>query len=128
MTLRFLGRASIGVVDAALDTMVAATAVARLGPAVTTLGDHAVTIPVAGLDGLAAAVVAATEDLGEPSEPRPFVGHLTVARIKAHGSAAGLVGHPIVASFPVGEVTLVRSDLQPAGPRYRPVACYQLAV
>jgi len=82
--------------------------VAVLGPRVTALGRRVVQVPVAGLDDLAAAVEAATATVGRPPEPRSFRGHVTLARV-ARGSLRDLVGEPVAATFPVGDVRLVHS-------------------
>ena len=58
------------------------TATAVLGPAVRRLGPSALVVPVAGLDGLAAAVGDATAGVGLPPGPRSFTGHLTLARLR----------------------------------------------
>lgn len=123
VTLRFLGTCEVDEAVAALgglrwpDGPVAATC----GPAVSRLGRDVVVVPVRGLDDLAAAVAAATGGVGEPPDPRPFTGHLTVARLR-HRAACGVAGTPISASFPVGSVALVRSELDPAGARYETIA------
>jgi 2'-5' RNA ligase len=91
-----------------------------LGPATEVLGDAVVVVPVAGLDDLAASVMDATAHLGEPPESRPFVGHMTLCRFKGgrfkEELPSGLVGRPVVASFPVGEVVLFHSRTLDAGP------------
>jgi RNA 2',3'-cyclic 3'-phosphodiesterase len=117
-TLRFLGEVpDPAPVAAALDAAPLAPASAVLGPEVTSLGRRVVCVPVAGLDDLAAGVVAATAGFGRPPEPRPFHGHLTLARV-TRGSLRDLVGEPISARFRVRAVRLVRSRLGPKGSRY----------
>ena len=77
-------------------------------------------MPVAGVDELAAAVHAVTDGIGEPPRPR-FRGHLTIARTRRSATST-VVGHPVVGSFTVTEVALVRSELTPDGARYTTVA------
>jgi 2'-5' RNA ligase len=88
-------------------------------------------VPVAGLDALAAAVVAATAGLGRPPDDRPFRGHLTLARARRGASVRGLAGQlagdEVAAAFPVREVRLVRSHLGPHGARYEDVHVRRLA-
>jgi RNA 2',3'-cyclic 3'-phosphodiesterase len=124
VTLRFLGEvdeAAVPAVVAALDAApldaappaaappaAAPPAAAVLGPRVAALGRRVVQIPVAGLDDLAAAVTAATATVGRPPEPRPFQGHVTLARV-ARGGLRDLVGEPVAATFPVVDVRLVHS-------------------
>lgn len=122
VTLRFLGRARVAEALAALESMPPlGPCEATVGPVVERFWDHVVALPVAGTDGLAAAVaepfVAAA--VGEPAEERRYVGHLTLARIRAHQPVTlGLIGHRFDASFPVTSIDLVRSDLDQRGPRY----------
>ncbi len=91
-----------------------------MGPASQALSRSVLSIPVTGLDPLADAVRDATAAIGEPPDPRPFRGHLTLARLR-RGSAGTLAGAAFSASFPVDEVTVVRSDLHPHGARYEVV-------
>lgn len=119
ITLRFLGEVGDpATVVAALDGADLPPASAALGPRVTTLGRGVLVVPVAGLDALAAAVVAATADVGLPPDPRPFRGHLTLARARRGASLRGLAGGRLSAAFPVGEVCLVCSRPGPEGPGY----------
>jgi 2'-5' RNA ligase len=110
VTLRFLGDVDPHEVRDRLDATSLPTATGVVGPAVRRLGRRTLVVPVAGLDELAAAIGAATADIGEPPRPVPFTGHLTLARLRP-GAAPALTGAPISAEFPVEEVTLVRSDL-----------------
>lgn len=121
VTLRFLGDVEDPVpVVAALEAapLVACTAVA--GPAVRTLGRGVVMVPVAGLDALAAGVVAATAGLGRPPEARAFRGHLTLARSR-RGRVGDLTGEEVDLPFPVEDVRLVRSHLGREVARYEVV-------
>ena len=76
--------------------------------------------PVAGLDGVAAAVEEALVGAGVAPEDRPFRGHLTVARARGRGSVPReLAGLPLAARWVADEVTLVESTLRGArGSRY----------
>jgi 2'-5' RNA ligase len=120
-TLRFLGRADPQAVSDRLASVDLPAATAVLGPAVARLGADVVVVPVAGLDDLADVVAAATADLGEPPDPRPFTGHVTLARLRRR-AACGVAGTPVSATFPVGEVCLVDSRSGPDGLRYDVVA------
>jgi 2'-5' RNA ligase len=122
VTLRFLGSCAVGDALAAFEQVRAEPCVVVLGPAVSRLGRDVVVVPVRGLEALAAAVVQATAEVGEPPDPRPFTGHLTVARLR-HRGACRVAGAPIRASFPVEEIALVRSHTgDPGGSRYETVA------
>lgn len=115
VTLRFLGEAPLDAAVDALARLDAPVTVAELGPVVSRLGRNVVCLPVRGLDALATAVGEVTAEVGEPPDPRPFTGHLTLARLK-HRGACGLAGTPFSATFPVTEVRLVRSELTAEGP------------
>ena len=126
VTLRFLGKADEKVAAAAMATVRSAPSTATLGPQVSRLGRAVIVVPVRGLDELASAVRDATADVGDPIDPRPFAGHLTLARVK-HRGTCGLAGTHIEAAFPVDEIVLVRSELHAAGARYTTVARHPLA-
>lgn len=122
VTLRFLGRASPSAAMAALGSLDHGTARARLDQEVTMLGKGVVCVRVEGLDDLAASVVACTRHVGDPPGSRPFVGHVTLARLARTARTAALPGAPVPAgSWLVREIELVRSDLQPDGARYTTV-------
>ena len=107
-TFRFLGDADPHDVVGRLASADLPTATAVLGPAVTLLGPDVVVAPVAGLERLAVAVTEATVDLGQPPGPRPFTGHVTLARLR-RGAACNAVGVSVAAGFDVTEVCLVDS-------------------
>jgi 2'-5' RNA ligase len=114
VTLRFLGRADAGEVCGALAGVGLPSATVVLGPRVSRLGRSVVALPAAGLEELAAVVAGVTEHLGDPPDPRPFHGHLTLARLK-HRVACGIAGANFRAAFEVGEVEVVSSVTDPAG-------------
>jgi 2'-5' RNA ligase len=125
ITLRFLGQAEVGDAAAALERLDSPSAEARLGPQVSRLGRDVVVVPVGGLEQLAADVAAVTAAVGDPPDPRPFAGHLTLARLRRRG-ACRIAGAPLSTSFAVEEVELVRSRLDPAGARYDVIAIRRL--
>jgi len=91
----------------------------ELGPLTIRLGRRALAVPVAGLDDLAAAVVAATGAIGADDEARPFRSHLTLARSRGGKPLPrDLAGQPVRATWVADEITLVRSHLGPGGARY----------
>ncbi len=118
VTLRFLGAADPAAVAERLDATPLPPAVATLGPAVTRLGQGLVVVPVWGLDDLAAAVQAATHDLGRPPDDRPFMGHLTLARLQGR-NACEAIGLPVEGRFEVDGIVLVDSATTPDGADYR---------
>lgn len=123
VTLRFLGEVEdVGDAVAALGRVVAPSAAATMGPVTEVLGRSILVAPVAGLDEVARAVVAATGEVGRPPERRPFHGHLTLARGKRPGAVRRLAGEPCAASWTVDEVVLVESHLGPEAARYEVVA------
>ena len=117
VTLRFLGDASPAEVIAALDRAPLPATHARLGPGVDVLAERALVVPVSGLEDLAAAVIGATTDIGEPARKR-FVGHLTVARVQPRVPMPRALGALITAAFDVEEIALVQSRLDADGARY----------
>jgi 2'-5' RNA ligase len=133
VTLRFLGEVAPALVPPLLSSLrdPAAAAdppvIARVGPATAWFGRAAVLqVPVAGLDGLATGVRAATSELvavGEREEPT-FTGHLTLARrarrrLPDAAQRAALAGIEVAGSFPVRGLDLVVSEPAAGGHRYR---------
>jgi RNA 2',3'-cyclic 3'-phosphodiesterase len=116
VTLRFVGTADVRAVCELLDGARLPRLTARLGPAVESIGRAAV-VPVAGVEPLAAAVLAATRAVGEDAE-QPFRGHVTVARTK-RGVRPPLIGTAITASMVVDAVRVVTSELTADGAIYR---------
>jgi len=131
-TLRFLG--SVPDVEPVVDALAAGVAEvngvteAVLGPAVDRLGRRVLHVPVSGIERLAAAVVAATAHIGRQPDDRPFTGHVTLARVgdRASVDLRPLTGTPVSAAWTVREVSLVRSDLSGATPRYDVLAACPL--
>lgn len=124
VTLRFLGDASVDAVMASLDDAGLPTVTARLGPGVDMLGERLLVAPVHGVDDLAAAVRRATNGIGE-SDPKRFVGHLTLARLKPGADLPPAMGAPVSAEWTIDEVALVQSRLHPDGARYTTVATWR---
>lgn len=127
VTLRFLGEvdeAAVAGLVAALDSAPLPAATATLGPAVVRLGRQVLCAPVAGLDALATAVIAATAGVGRPPESRPFAGHVTLARAKGRRGGAvdrSVAGSAVTGGWPVDDVQLVQSHLGSSGARYEVV-------
>ncbi len=74
-----------------------------------------------GIDALASAVVAATAPFGEPPESRPFVAHVTLARLPNPADLRSLVDRhkgTLFARGRIDRVVLYRSTLGPRGPSY----------
>jgi 2'-5' RNA ligase len=122
VTLRFLGPVpDVEPVAEALDGVSAPLPViAGLGPAIGRFGQRILHVPVAGLDQLAAGVVAATAGVGRPPEDRPFRAHITLARVAKHGCVdlRPFAGAAVAGEWDVGAVCLVESRLSPHGARY----------
>jgi 2'-5' RNA ligase len=125
VTLRFLGTAPQGATAAALAALESPPVRAEVGPSVRRLGGTVAMVPVAGLDQLAAAVRAATGSIGEKTDPRGFLGHITVARSRARIPDAGL-GTDIAVGFDVSQVHLLKSCLSHDGARYEVVSARDL--
>jgi 2'-5' RNA ligase len=123
VTLLFLGDVDDpGTPVAGLGAAVLPAATAVAGPAVARLGRSVLCVPVAGLDDLAATVVAAT---GHPAD-RPFRGHVTLGRARGARGAVprSAAGQPVDLRWPVREVALVRSHPGAGGPRYETLASF----
>jgi len=73
------------------------------------------------------------EALGFQREEKPYRPHLTLGRVKSLKGREDLVDlmerdrDIDLGSFPVGRITLFRSDLRPSGPVYTPLAVRELA-
>jgi 2'-5' RNA ligase len=125
VTLRFFGEADPAAAREAFGRIgPVGEATAVLGPSTGRLGGRVLHAPVQGLEGLAAATVAATAGVGEPPPERPFAGHVTLARSR-HPRGVDLrplAGAPVAGRWMVRELTLVASRLGgAAGPRYEVV-------
>ena len=133
VTLRFLGEVGeeeVPDLHAALGGVAGhqRPAPVELGPATTRLGPQVLVVPAAGLDGLAAAVTEATAGFGEPPDPRPFRGHLTLARGRGRRPVPfRLAGRPLAGAWSADELCLVRSLLGSRGATYETVATFRLA-
>jgi 2'-5' RNA ligase len=129
VTLRFFGSVELDEAVDALDRVSAPPTTAELGPEIGRFGRRILQVPVGGLEGVAAAVVVATAEVGRPPEDRPFAGHITLARARDRRRGVDLrplAGLSIAASWPVGEVCLVESHLHPHGARYEVVERFPL--
>lgn len=127
VTLRFFGEADVEPAKERLAESARSWSSAHvtLGPRVSRLGRDVVCVPATGLDELAAAVADATAEIGAPPDPRPFRGHVTLARLRRR-AACGLTGASFAAEFVASELTLVRSETRPEGARHTPVASFSL--
>lgn len=127
VTLGFLGevhqpgeqRAAAALSDAAHGVAESLAVVA--GPATSLLGRSVLCLRVTGVEAAASAVRTAARGHHLDVDPKPFVGHLTLARSRG-GVPPALVGLPACVRWEVDELTLVASRLGPAGPRYEVVA------
>jgi 2'-5' RNA ligase len=137
VTVRFLGSVEDSEVPAVVDALRvglagAAGGEALLGPETACFGRGVLMVPVSGHDALAAAVTRATASFGEPPDPRPFHGHLTLARSgggRGRGRGADLrqlAGRPVAGSWSVSELTLVRSHTEPSRVRYEVLERFSL--
>lgn len=58
---------------------------------------------------------------GDPDVPRPFVGHLTLARCRRGAAVGDVVGQAVNATWVVEDLALIASELGPGGSRYRDI-------
>jgi 2'-5' RNA ligase len=137
VTLRFLGEVGVADVPAAVEVVgeVASTlapVTVSLADRVSRFGRDVLHVEVSGLAPWAAAVATGFEraGIGAPSEGRPFVGHVTLARSRRRERAAAdmverLAGDPLPSgpsSWTAHEIALVRSELGRGPARYTNVA------
>lgn len=122
-TLRFLGEYDVDEATETLATVVADVTTAVMGPVTARFGQRILQVPVAGLDDVAEAVAVAFGP-----EERPFNGHLTLARARERRGVdlRPLCGVPLAGEWPVDEITLVASQLNPKGARYEVVERFPL--
>lgn len=123
ITLKFFGDADRGEVEAGLRGVELPAARAVAGPAVSRLAASVVVVPVRGLNELAAAVDVATEGIGSFADPRPFTGHLTLARLR-RGASCAAEETAFEASFDVREIALVSSTTADRGAHYETLASW----
>ncbi|HUR25161.1 MAG TPA: RNA 2',3'-cyclic phosphodiesterase [Candidatus Thermoplasmatota archaeon] len=84
-----------------------------------------------GIDALASALEQATAGFGEPPERRPFVAHVTLARLPNPADLRSLVDRhrrTLFAQGRIDRVVLYRSAAGPSGPRYDEVHAAPLGV
>lgn len=130
VTLRFLGEADEAAAIEAFRRIASRPVEASLGPATGRFGRRILHVPVHGLQGLAAATVEATADVGLPPDHRPFAGHITLARARDRRGVdlRPLAGAGVSGTWLVDELTLVASRLGGNKPsRYEVVATLPLA-
>ena len=130
VTLRFFGSVELESASEALRSVVASSTTAVLGPETGRFGKRILHVPVDGLADIAKGVVRATKKVGKPPEPRPFSGHLTLARARDRRRGVDLrelVGTPIAAEWPVTEVCLVESHMSSKGAIYEVVETISLS-
>jgi 2'-5' RNA ligase len=127
VTIRFIGNAEVHDVAAVLDRLAPSLQPASvdLGPHVGRLGRNVVCVPARGLEALAGRVVDATAALGQPPDPRPFHGHVTLARLRRR-AACGLTGAPFHATFAADRVHLVQSITRSEGADHTVVRSWDL--
>jgi 2'-5' RNA ligase len=111
----------VEVLEAELDGAPAVACV--LGPATQRLDGSWLSVPVAGLDDLAAVVFGATELLVPVTHPQPFRAEVVLAR----GSVPKeLAGRPVSASWTARSVSLVADRSSPRAARYEDLASFPL--
>jgi len=129
VTLRFLGEVDDDIFPVLVDALGHAATRIRVpvrctaGPATAWFdGSRVLQIPVTGLDDVAEAVRQATVPVIPDAGQAPFVGHLTVARVRGRrpdpSTRAAVAGVAFTAEFAVPRFLLVASELSPEGPRY----------
>ena len=113
ITIRFFEDAAMGQLEQLFFQIEAQEAVGSLGPRVSRLGEQILIVPVGGLSVLADQVRDATAPQGS-NDQLPFVGHITLGRMKEAGSAE-LEGTAIEGVFRVDQLLLVESRIESGG-------------
>jgi 2'-5' RNA ligase len=128
VTIRFLGESEAEPVIAALDAVVPALprSAVVLGPQVSRLGRNLVCVPATGLDVVAGDIARATAHFGIPPDPRPFRGHVTLARLRRR-AACGLAGMAFDATFQAHGVHLMESVTRSEGAEHSLVCSWKLS-
>ena len=126
VTLAFLGNAEPEGVVEALAGLESPPVTAVVGTRVGRLGRGVLMAPVTGCDVLAAAVGARVRGIGSWRETQPFLGHLTLARLKNVAACPWATPLQAPLSWMVNEVAVVVSELTPEGSRYSTVATVPL--
>lgn len=124
VTLRFLGDVDRAEAVRLLAGAAFPDAVADVGPGVQRFGRGQLVVPVTGVDALARGVDDAIDALGAPRR-HPFVGHITVARTR-RGARSSSEDVRVASEFPIDEIRLVESRLDPGGSSYSTVATMQV--
>jgi len=124
VTVHFIGSADEARCAASLQALVAPAAEAVIGGRPGRLGADALVVPVDGLGSLAAKVRARFEGAG-PRDNRPFVGHLTLARLRRRAACGVLAPFPTM-GWRVDALGLLASE--PGVVAYRTVAVVALGL
>jgi len=129
VTLRFYASVDpdglVDALNAAQPRLPSATATA--GPQPALLGDRIWMVPIGGLETLADRVAAATSHLAPPEGPRPFSGHLTLARARHPADLRDLSTRPLGVEWTVREVVAFQSHLTSSGARHDPLGRWPLS-
>jgi len=118
VTLAFLGDAEPERVAEALRALDHRSVTAVVGTRVGRLGRAVLMAPVTGCDTVAAAVRSRVRGVGSWREAQPFLGHLTLARLKNVAACPWATPLDEPLSWTVDEVAVVVSELTPEGSRY----------
>ena len=123
VTLRFIGDADADTVAQRLDGAILPAVIGRFGPQTVWLGERQLVVPVEGAEPLATVVEHATRGLGS-ARRNDFVGHVTLARSR-RGERPDVAGTPTAGTFPLDDVRLVASSLEPGGAVYTTIKSYR---
>jgi 2'-5' RNA ligase len=127
VTMRFLGECEVDAVLPSFRAIEADAAEVRMGPTTSRFGRRILQVPTVGLSSLATATVAATAEVGQAPDPRPFAGHLTLARSRRGDTdLRPFAGLPLAGHWRADQLTLVASQLGPGGARYEIVGSLPL--
>ncbi len=120
VTLCFFERCDIEEVGKRFSQIKANPVSAVFGPRVRVLGQNNLVIPVKGLSNMARQVQQAIHPHNSEENQFPFVGHLTLGRLKGV-TQAEIENARIEGSFNVNELELVQSFLGSSAPTHKTV-------
>jgi len=125
ITIQFFSHVNLDELRPRFSRIEAFQATGILGPRVTRLGARNLVVPVDGLSTLANRVRESMRPLASKGQ-LPFVGHITLGRIRDDSAPLALEGVAIQGEFQVDRLMLMKSVTGPEGARHTIIDSKQL--
>ena len=125
ITIQFFDHVNLDELQRRFARIEAFQATGVLGPRITRLGARNLVVPVDGLSTLANRVRESMRSLA-PKDQLPFVGHVTLGRIRDNSVPVALEGVPVQGEFQVGHLMLMKSFIGSEGARHTVIDSKQL--